>query len=223
VPKGPTIGIGDPTKGGVVAVVSVNGFIDPVLADFMSTSIEQANKIDAVALVFQVDLQGSVIPDDQLAALIMEMHESKVPVDIWLGPTGSELMGQAVYLLLGADEFAMAPGTRLESLTAPLSLRLEPGTELPTLTGRQADRAALPRRPNTPVTAARLAPEGHRLRRDAGRFFVSLPGVQTKETQVNGVTRRELHSVPSQPAARDSFFHTASPAVAFLLLTIARC
>lgn len=229
VPKGPTIGIGDPTKGGVVAVVSVNGFIDPVLADFMSTSIQQANKIDAVALVFQVDLQGSVIPDDQLVALIAEMQASAVPIDIWLGPTGSELTGKAAYLLLGAGEFAMAPGTRLESITAPMDLALPAGTVLPPLTGRQADRVKAMTLGSPGTTRLISAGEARDLKitdRDAptlGEFFVTLPGVQTKQTQVNGVTRLEpvTSVVFSQLPLLDSFFHTvASPAVAFLLLTI---
>ena len=39
--------------------MTVNGFIDPVLLNFMRQSIVDANNVKATALIFQVDLQGS--------------------------------------------------------------------------------------------------------------------------------------------------------------------
>ena len=64
---------GEAAPKSVVAVVTVNGFIDPVLADFMRESISDANRVGATALIFQLDLQGSVIPDGELVALIAQM------------------------------------------------------------------------------------------------------------------------------------------------------
>ncbi len=215
-------------RGSVVGVASVNGYIDPIVAAFMTRSIDEANTAGAVALVFQVDLQGSVIPDDQLVALVLKMRTSAVPVDVWIGPTGSELAGKAAYLLFGATELGMAPGTNLESLTTPTALSVAMPDQPPLGPARQ-DR----------IQAATIGGPGQSRRIDAkeardikitdrdaptlGDFFVSLPGVQTKETTVNGQTRREpvTQVVFSQLSLLDNFLHTAaSPAVAYLMLAV---
>jgi len=206
----------------VVAVVTVNGFIDPVLLNFMQQSISAANKANATALIFQVDLQGSVISDGELLALIAQMKASRVPINLWVGPTGSELAGKAGALTGGAQKVAMAPGTSITVWDATMT------------TSDQAVRVLVPDA-NPDGSAAFLA-KAHPL--DAkqaeaakvasfaptlGDFFVSLPGVETKETQVNGQTRREpvTNVVFSQLGLLDAFFHTiSSPAVAYLLLAI---
>jgi membrane-bound serine protease (ClpP class) len=212
----------------VVSVVSVNGYIDPIVSSFMSQSIRDANEAHAVALVFQVDLQGSVIPDAELAALIVQMRGSEVPIDLWVGPTGSELAGKASYLLLGVRVFAMAPGTSFESLTTPTALSVElPGE--PALSADAATRARLAT-VGTPGATHRFDAQEARdakiTDRDAptiGDLFVSLPGVQTKETTVNGVTRLQpvTQVVFTQLPLLHGFFHTAaSPAVAYLMFTV---
>src|SRR5262249_39796988 len=60
-------GAADP---GVVSVVTVNGLIDPIVADFMRQSIDDAERAEVKAIIFQVDLQGSVVPDAELAAIL---------------------------------------------------------------------------------------------------------------------------------------------------------
>ncbi len=219
-------------SGSTVAVVSVNGLIDPILANLMTQSITAAEDADAVALVFQVDLDGSVIPDDELVALVNRMADATVPVDIWIGPTGSHLEGKAAYLIFGADRLGMSPGTDLSSLSTPMNLRLTTGPNdqvLPQLQGSAATR----------VEAATIGAPGEERRipaeeartlgiteRDAptiGDFIVNLPGVETRETTVGEETRLEpvTQVVFSQLSLLDSFMHTAaSPAVAYLLLTI---
>jgi membrane-bound serine protease (ClpP class) len=219
-------------KPAVVSVVSINGYIDPVLAALMTRAIDDANNAKVLALVFQVDLQGAVIPDEQLTAIVKKMADSPVPVDLWIGPTGSELDGSAVALIFGARKIAMAPGTRIgnlpprldagslkaavEKLPADAQASLGLGkirTDLPgsalynqTLDAKQAEDAKI----------AEFAPT-------LLLFFVSLPGVETKEVTANGQTHREpvTNVVFSQLSLLDNFMHTvASPAVAYLLFTV---
>lgn len=216
--------------GSVVSVVSVNGLIDPILADFMTQSITAAEEAEVVALVFQVDLDGSVIPDDELVALINRMADATVPVDLWIGPTGSHLDGTAAYLLLGADRVGMSPGTDLRSLSTPVALTFDTGAaSLPALDGPNADRirAATIGAPGEerliPAEEARNLGITERDAPTIGDFIVNLPGVETREITVGEETRLEpvTQVVFSQLSLLDSFMHTAaSPAVAYLLLTI---
>jgi membrane-bound serine protease (ClpP class) len=216
----------------VVSVVSINGLIDPILADFMNQSITAAEEARVVSLVFQVDLDGSVIPDIELVQLINRMAAATVPVNIWIGPTGSHLDGKASYLILGADRIGMSPGTDLRSLSAPMALELHlpPDTNVfPAEGGISMDviRAATIGAPGEerliPAEEARSLGITEFDAPTIGDFIVNLPGVETRETTVGDQTRREpvTQVVFSQLSLLDSFMHTAaSPAVAYLLLTI---
>jgi len=218
----------------VVSVVSVNGLIDPILAEFMNQSITAAEDAGVVALVFQVDLDGSVIPDRDLVALVNRMADATVPVNLWIGPTGSHLEGKASFLIHGADQVGMSPGTDLRSLSTSEVFVFEPDGSGVKPSLPQVDQARMAR-----IAAATIGPTGSERLITAeearelgitefdaptiGDFIVNLPGVETRETTVGDQTRREpvTQVVFSQLSLLDSFMHTAaSPAVAYLLLTI---
>jgi membrane-bound serine protease (ClpP class) len=222
----------DDGAGSVVSVVSVNGLIDPILADFMQQSITAAEEAEVVALVFQVDLDGSVIPDLELVGLVNEMDRATVPVDLWIGPTGSHLEGKASYLLYGADRVGMSPGTDLRSLSTSTALTFGPLDDpqpLPPLDGARGDRiaaatiGAVGEQRLIPAEEARTLGITELDAPTIGDFIVNLPGVETREVTVGDQTRQEpvTQVVFSQLSLLDSFMHTAaSPAVAYLLLTI---
>jgi membrane-bound serine protease (ClpP class) len=221
-----------PGKAATVSVVSVNGYIDPVLAALMTRAIDDANNAKALALVFQVDLQGAVIPDEQLTQLVKKMADSAVPVNVWIGPTGSELNGAAVALIFGAQKIAMAPGTHIGNLPP----RLDAGSlksaldKLPSNTQSSLGLGRI----RTDIQGSALydqtldakAAEDAHIAEFAPTlllFFVTLPGVETKEVTANGQTHREpvTNVVFSQLSLLDNFMHTvASPAVAYLLFTV---
>ncbi|MBA3906891.1 MAG: hypothetical protein H0X35_09450 [Pseudonocardiales bacterium] len=214
----------------VVSVVTLNGFIDPILRSLMNQSIDDANAAHAVALVFQVDLQGSVIPDEQLVDLVKKMASSAVPVDLWIGPTGSELAGSAVALIFGARKVGMAPGTHIGNLPE----RLDPSVLAPMfkLLPAEEQTALAALRTDIPTAAlhgqlldtnqavdAKIAVFSPIL----GDFFIGLPGVETKTVNING--KDQLQPVTavvfSQVPLFTGFMHTASsPSVAYLMLTI---
>jgi membrane-bound serine protease (ClpP class) len=171
-----------------------------------------------------------VIPDEDLVALVKKMATSAVPVDLWIGPTGSELAGGAVALIFGARKVGMAPGTQIGNLPE----RLDPSALAPAVKllppDEQASFAAL--RSDLPTAALhdQLLDANHAV--DAklaefspilGDFFIGLPGVETKQITVNG--KDQLQPVTavvfSQVPLFTGFMHTAaSPSVAYLMLTI---
>lgn len=215
VPRSNREGGGD-DRAGVASVVSVNGVIDPVLLDFMNRSLEEAAAANVVALVFQTDLSGVAISDEELIALVTKMHTSPVPVYLWVGTTGSELTGSAALLLFGAQQVSMAPGTQIGNLPGRLAgpaAGLRPGLPIQPLLGtpidaKQAEDAKI----------AGFAPT-------ILEFLVGLPGFQIKEVTdaKTGQVRREPITlvVFSQLPLFSSFMHTAaSPAVAYLLLAV---
>jgi membrane-bound serine protease (ClpP class) len=205
----------DPAEGtvdaGFVAVVKVSGLLDPVMADFVESSIESAEVEGALALILQVNSTGVVIDDDRYAALLERMVAASVPVDVWVGPSGSNLTGTTAQLVGAAGEVGMAPGTRLGDAGLPLvegldTERLAPITDR-TVSSQEAAELGV-----TTVAAPTI-----------GDFLVNLPQVETREITQGDQTRREPVTQVQfgQLSLVDQLMHTvASPAVAYLLLTV---
>ena len=211
VPANAQIG-GAESVPGFAAVVKVSGLLDPVLVDFVETSIRDAELGGAVALIMQVNSTGVVVSDEAFVGLLRMMRASSVPIGVWVGPSGSHLTGTAAQLVGAADQVGMAPGTRLGNTGAPLTNDLDLARLAPiqdrTVGSSEASDLGI-----TTVSAPTI-----------GDFLINNPGVVTKEvTNDNGETRRE--PVTQVQFAQLSLFsqlmHTvASPAVAYLLISV---
>lgn len=197
---------------GFVAVVKVSGLLDPVMVDFIRASIDDAQDEGALALILQTDSNGVVVDDAVFEELLTAMLRSPVPIDVWVGPSGSHLTGAAAQLVGAADQVGMAPGSRLGDAGAPViggldMVRLGPITDRTVSAQEAADLGV------TTVAAPTI-----------GDFLVNLPGVATREvTADNGETRREpLTQVRfGQLSLVSNLMHTvASPAVAYLLIAV---
>src|SRR5688572_5380881 len=60
----------DDPGSGPVAVVEVDGLLDPVLADFVEDQVHAAERACVVALVLQLDSGGVVVSDGELDELV---------------------------------------------------------------------------------------------------------------------------------------------------------
>jgi membrane-bound serine protease (ClpP class) len=99
---------------GHVAVIEVSGLLDPVLVDFVETQIDTAEDQGAIALVLQLNSSGAVVDDARLERLIERIEGAVVPVDVWVGPSGSHATGEATEILAAARTVGVAPGSRVE-------------------------------------------------------------------------------------------------------------
>src|SRR4051794_23628252 len=72
----------------IVDVVEVSGYIDPVTADFLGDTIDQAERDDVTALVIQLNSPGDLLPEDEMEALARRVGEARVPIAVWVGPSG---------------------------------------------------------------------------------------------------------------------------------------
>jgi membrane-bound serine protease (ClpP class) len=200
-----------PGDAGFVAVVEVDGLIDPVLVDFVESSIADAEAAGALALVLQVDSTGVVVDDEVFAGLLDRMLSASVRVDVWVGPSGSTLTSPASQLVGAADEVGMAPGSRLGNAGPPLTEGLDLERLAPI-----ADRVVNTQEAEELGITSFPAPT-------IGDFLVNLPGVQTREITQGDQTRREPVTQVQfgQLSLLDQLMHTAaSPAVAYLLLAV---
>ncbi|MEJ5255333.1 MAG: NfeD family protein [Acidimicrobiales bacterium] len=196
----------------IVDVVKVDGLFDPVLTDFVQRAVIEADRAGSTALVLQIDTNGSVVSEARFNELIDAIARARVPVDVWIGPSGSQMTGLPAQLLGVASEIAMAPGTRVGDagrLDNPsIDQRRIDLIRDRTLNDEEAARFGLTTRDGPTI----------------GDFIVNLPGVETREvTGEDGQIRREPVTQVrfGQLPLLDQLMHTvASPAVAYLLFTL---
>ncbi len=97
-----------------IIVVQVNGLIDPANAALITRSLDEAARRHASLLVFQLDGSGGVDVDS--AALAAAMKRSRVPVAVWVGPSGGGARGASALLALSAAYTSVAPGAHIGPL-----------------------------------------------------------------------------------------------------------
>lgn len=96
-----------------VDVVEVSGLVDSIVADNITSSLQRSQNNGAQAVILQMNTRGAVIGRDDMTDLLSAIADSKIPVAIWVGPSGARAYGLPAQMLAVADVTAMAPGTRV--------------------------------------------------------------------------------------------------------------
>ncbi|MEZ5171642.1 MAG: NfeD family protein [Acidimicrobiia bacterium] len=155
---------GDPGTGaesdeGRIVVVQVDGYIDPPNAELIRDSLSRAADHRTPLVVLQLSSPGSIDVDAQ--DLADDIAASRVPVAVWVGPSGASARGAGVLLAEAAHVAAMAPGSHIGP-ASPVALDT-PGTPDPAETDELL-RAYAERQGRPPEQVAALVDE----RYDAG-------------------------------------------------------
>jgi membrane-bound serine protease (ClpP class) len=109
---------------GYVEVFEVSGLLDDVLASALENSIEDAQKSGANALILQVNSKQAVISNQRLIALGQAFTDSSIPIEVWVGPSGSTAQGKVAQLVLLADSLGVSIGSTIgktDELVFPIS------------------------------------------------------------------------------------------------------
>lgn len=83
--------------------------IQPVSAGMLERALARANTDGAAALLIEMDTPGGLV--DSMRAMAGAILSSRVPVIVYVGPTGARAGSAGFFLLESADVAAMAPGT----------------------------------------------------------------------------------------------------------------
>ena len=89
--------------------ITIDGEIEPILADYVVHGIERAATDHASLILITIDTPGGL--DSSMRAIIQAILRSTVPVVVYVYPTGSRAASAGFYILLSADIAAMSPGT----------------------------------------------------------------------------------------------------------------
>lgn len=102
-----------------IDVLTIKGTINPVLVDYVKRGIENAEDTGAEAVIIQMDTPGGL--DTAMRDIIQEIVNARVPVVVYIAPSGARAASAGLYITLSAHVAAMSTNTATGAAT-PISL-----------------------------------------------------------------------------------------------------
>jgi membrane-bound serine protease (ClpP class) len=94
-----------------VRVLTIASSINPAVADFLVRQVRKAEQDSAPALVVLLDTPGGL--DSSMRTMVQSLLNARIPVIVFVSPSGARAASAGVMLVLAADVAAMAPGTNM--------------------------------------------------------------------------------------------------------------
>ncbi len=94
-----------------VAVIKINGGINPASNDYIKMSIKEAHEKKAECLVIQLDTPGGLLSSTR--DIVQAILEAPLPIVVYVSPQGAHAGSAGVMITLSAHVAAMAPGTNI--------------------------------------------------------------------------------------------------------------
>jgi len=94
-----------------VDVVTIDGIINPVVAEFLTKAIKRSTEQDAECLIIQMDTPGGL--DLSMRSIIKEMMGADIPIIVYVSPGGARAASAGAIITIAADIAVMSPGTNI--------------------------------------------------------------------------------------------------------------
>lgn len=102
-----------------VHLLSYEGAITPVSAEYLIDGIEDAEVEGAHAVVIRLDTPGGL--DTAMRSILKSMLGAEIPIIVYVAPSGSRAASAGAFITLAAHVAAMSPGTNIGS-ASPVSM-----------------------------------------------------------------------------------------------------
>ena len=90
-----------------VAMIDLDGAITPVTARLLTGAIERAQAERAQALIVQLNTPGGL--ERSMRSMTQAILNAKIPVIVYVAPTGARAASAGVFITMAAHVAAMAP------------------------------------------------------------------------------------------------------------------
>lgn len=123
--------------------IDIEGPINSVMADFVVQGIEKAQTENASFIVLRLNTPGGF--DIAMRRIIEKILSSKIPVIVYVGPSGAHAASAGFFILMAGDLAVMAPGTNTGAAHPILAIGgvypMEEGKGVKTLTKKATNDA----------------------------------------------------------------------------------
>lgn len=99
---------------GVYALVTLEGSVNPIMADYIVDSIKKAPAQGAEFVVLRIDTPGGML--NSTREIIQAILSSEIPVIVFTAPRGAQAASAGGFIMLSAHVAAMAPGTEIGAM-----------------------------------------------------------------------------------------------------------
>jgi len=104
--------VADEAQAAHVNVIELdNQIISPVTQQYIAEAIDRSESDGAVCLVIQLDTPGGLL--ESTRTIVKRIMNAKVPVAVYVAPSGSRAGSAGVFITLAAHVAAMAPSTNI--------------------------------------------------------------------------------------------------------------
>ena len=94
-----------------IYIIEVSDAISPGVAEYIKDGIESAENDEASCIIIELDTPGGLA--ESMRLIIQDILGSKVPVVVFVSPSGARAASAGVVITMAADIAAMAPGTNI--------------------------------------------------------------------------------------------------------------
>jgi len=94
-----------------VEVLTVDGTIVPVIADYIDRGISRAEKDGATVCIIELDTPGGLL--DSTEKIVQRIMNANVPIVVYVSPKGAWAASAGTFITLSANIAAMTPGTTI--------------------------------------------------------------------------------------------------------------
>ncbi len=103
-----------------ILVINADCAIHPACADYIHSGLEKAIEDDAECLIIKLNTPGGLLKSTRV--IVTDILESKIPVVVYVSPSGSQAASAGVFITLSGHIAAMSPGTNIGA-AHPVSLQ----------------------------------------------------------------------------------------------------
>jgi membrane-bound serine protease (ClpP class) len=94
----------------VVRLVEFDAIVNPITVNRIVRAVDDAEAEGDDLVLIELDTPGGLL--DSMEDVVQRMLAAKVPIVVWVGPSGAKAASAGFFILMAADVAAMAPGTR---------------------------------------------------------------------------------------------------------------
>jgi len=105
-----------------VVVISGDYPIQPAFSDFIHSAIEKATEENAGCIIITLNTPGGLLKTTRV--IVTDFLQSKIPIVVYVSPSGSQAASAGVFITMAAHIAAMAPGTNIGA-AHPVSMQGE--------------------------------------------------------------------------------------------------